>query len=136
MICQKCGARFSLSADYITQYGGRTTTCQSCGNAMVIPQNLGGPLPLPLPLPISQGPGTSQVLQYAAPSGYQQVARGIGVWREGNKVVIRSGAALPEGCVKCNAPLDRPLKRTKYVWYPPVAYLGLLGGLLPFAILR
>jgi hypothetical protein len=54
------------------------------------------------------------------------VAAAAGLWREGNKLVTRSGTSFPDRCVKCNAPANGfRLKRALY-WYHPAYYLLLL----------
>jgi hypothetical protein len=54
------------------------------------------------------------------------VAEAAGLWREGNKLVTRSGTSFPDRCVKCNAPANGfRLKRALY-WYHPAYYLLLL----------
>jgi hypothetical protein len=56
------------------------------------------------------------------------------LWRDGDVLVFRKGAELPRRCVKSNEPAEHFLRR-KLQWCPPWAYLGLLGGLLPFLVL-
>jgi hypothetical protein len=58
----------------------------------------------------------------------------LSIWRSGNTLVVNSGAALPDRCVKCNAPAQGfRLKRTLY-WHHWAVYLLLLCNLLIFAI--
>lgn len=40
---------------------------------------------------------------------------------------------LPRVCARCGRPSDH-LVRRKFQWFPPLAYIGLVAGLLPFAI--
>lgn len=54
-------------------------------------------------------------------------------WRSGSDLVVNAQAELPERCVKCNAPAER--RRFQLTWHTPLAYLGLLGGLIPYIIL-
>ncbi len=56
-------------------------------------------------------------------------------WRNGNLLIVGHNAVLPPRCVKCNAPTDRPHKRFRMTWYSPLAYLGLLLGLVPFVLI-
>ena len=80
-----------------------------------------------------QSPGVPvPVLSYAAPGFGAQAVRGA--WRDGPTVVVYQSAELPDACVKCGGPPERRLKR-KLAWHPPIVYVGLLGGILPFAIM-
>lgn len=54
-------------------------------------------------------------------------------WRSGSYLVVTALAELPDRCVKCNAPAER--KRFRLAWHTPLAYLGLLGGLVPYIVL-
>lgn len=45
------------------------------------------------------------------------------------------GAVLPPICCKCGAHHDLRGRTAKLVWVNPLAYLGLLGGLLPMMIM-
>jgi len=45
-----------------------------------------------------------------------------------------SRGLLPNVCAVCGAPADTRKHKT-FAWYTPLAYLGLLGGLLPFVII-
>ena len=81
----------------------------------------------------AQAPGAPiPVLPYASP-GYGAPAV-VGAWRDGGIVVLYQSGELPDACVKCGGPPVTRLKRT-LSWYPPLAYLGLLGGVLPFAVI-
>ena len=57
------------------------------------------------------------------------------VWRDGKLLVVPSGAALPWRCVKCNSPEVGLPKKQKLTWHSPWIFLGLLGGIVPFAVL-
>ncbi len=77
---------------------------------------------------------------YASPQStttvrFDSVHEGMGPWHRGKLLVVGHNTQLPARCVKCNAPTEQPLKRMRLSWYSPVAYLGLLLGLLPFAII-
>jgi hypothetical protein len=59
----------------------------------------------------------------AAPSG-------VGIWRQGRRLVTRSETPFPDRCVKCNAPANGfRLKRVLY-WSHPAYLLLLLCNLL------
>lgn len=62
-------------------------------------------------------------------------ATGAAIWRSGNLLVVGADQALPDRCVRCNAPAEGYQLRRKLVWYPAWAYLGLLGGIIPFVLL-
>src|SRR5205814_1141094 len=95
-----------------------------CGAALQIPLAMLPPLP---PVP---GPG---VISYAGPSMYE-TATAVGVWREGNQMVVRQGARLPDACVKCGGPPNgRPLRKTFY-WHQPALAVLILAGVLLYAI--
>ena len=56
------------------------------------------------------------------------------LWRSGKFLVLRKDSVLPNRCVKCNADApDKKLTR-KLFWHPPLLYLLILTGLLPYAI--
>ena len=60
-----------------------------------------------------------------------------GVWRDGKRLVMRRGVALPDRCVKCNASADGYRLQCKFEWfvrYGPVAELACLFLLGPWAI--
>ena len=54
-----------------------------------------------------------------------------GIWRDGNLLVMRKGAMLPDRCVKCNAPAEG--RRLKYVqlWHHPIYFLLAPVALIP-----
>ncbi|MEM7395487.1 MAG: hypothetical protein AAF492_24410 [Verrucomicrobiota bacterium] len=56
------------------------------------------------------------------------------VARQKRKLVMGKKAALPERCVKCNAPAEgQPLKRNLY-WHSPFVYLCLLMKMLVYIL--
>ena len=55
------------------------------------------------------------------------------VWRSKALLVMTKHAALPNRCIKCNAPTDDRLKR-KLQWHPPALYLLILISILVYAI--
>jgi hypothetical protein len=55
---------------------------------------------------------------------------GLGLWRQGKRLVTRSETPFPDRCVKCNAPANGfRLKRVLY-WQHPAYYFLLLCNLL------
>ena len=56
-------------------------------------------------------------------------------WHEGKLLVALPNAELPARCPKCNVPVDDHRKRYTLSWYPPIAYAGLLLGVLPFLLI-
>lgn len=74
---------------------------------------------------------------YAAPSakiGSKPVPPGFGLWREGDVLVMRKEAELPDRCVKCNAPADGYRLKRKLGWHHPAFYLIILVALLLYVI--
>lgn len=53
--------------------------------------------------------------------------------RNGKRLVVSRGAALPANCVKCGAPAQRPWRK-KFYWHHPAYYLLILPSLLIYAI--
>lgn len=60
-------------------------------------------------------------------------------WREGYRLVVRSGAVLPEACIKCGRPPTGAKLRKTFYWQPtglfrllpfPFSLIALLVGLL------
>lgn len=56
------------------------------------------------------------------------------LWRAGNLVVATKQTEFPPICIKTGAPAT-VFKTRKLSWHSPWAYLGLLGGLLPFVVI-
>lgn len=56
-----------------------------------------------------------------------------GLWREGNLLVMRKEATLPDRCVKSNEPTTRSLKRN-LTWHHPAIYFVVLVNLIIYAI--
>ena len=50
---------------------------------------------------------------------------GDSVWRDGNLLVMRKGAVLPDCCVKCNAPAEGRRLKVGVVWHGPIDFLGM-----------
>lgn len=58
-----------------------------------------------------------------------------GAWRSGKLLVVAAGAELPDRCAKCGAPADGYRRRVRLAWHHPALFLGLIWGLLPYALL-
>lgn len=54
--------------------------------------------------------------------------------REGDAVLIQRGSDLPPRCIKCNAPIEEPIKEIKLYWHSPWLYLLILVNILLYAI--
>jgi hypothetical protein len=82
--------------------------------------------------------GMQDVNPYAAPEHDSplDVERGGGIWRDGDLLVMRKGATLPDVCVKCNGPAEG--RRLKYLqlWHEPIYFLlwPLAPIILPFVM--
>jgi hypothetical protein len=49
-------------------------------------------------------------------------------------MVVSRNVDLPPRCVRCDAPVSEKPMRVRLSWHSPLAYLGLVGGLLPYVI--
>lgn len=59
----------------------------------------------------------------------------VGLWREGNVLVMHKLARLPDRCVKSNQPANgRTLKRNLR-WHHPAIYLAILAHILIYAVI-
>jgi hypothetical protein len=60
------------------------------------------------------------------------------VWRDGELLVMRKGAVLPDRCVKCNAPAEGGRLRYVQLWHDPIYFLllPLAPILMPFVVQR
>jgi hypothetical protein len=80
----------------------------------------------------------ASVNPYASPQSSEPLivsAAGTqGVWRYARLLVVASGAELSDRCIKCNAPANGYRKKVTLSWHSPLAFLALLGGLLPYII--
>jgi hypothetical protein len=77
---------------------------------------------------------------YAPPSsdliGIDQFKEGSDLaWRDGDTLVVRKGAELPDRCIKCNAPAGGYRYRRTMEWFKPFWLLTLFCGVLVFAII-
>jgi uncharacterized membrane protein YeaQ/YmgE (transglycosylase-associated protein family) len=58
-----------------------------------------------------------------------------GCWRIGKDLLyVSSGADLPDRCVKCNGPAQRPTKQRKFYWHSSWLYLLILLHMLLYII--
>jgi hypothetical protein len=64
----------------------------------------------------------------------QQPGVAMGLWRQGNVLVMHKAAPLPDICLKSNLPATRRLKRTMY-WHHPAIFLTILLSVLIYIIL-
>jgi predicted RNA-binding Zn-ribbon protein involved in translation (DUF1610 family) len=58
---------------------------------------------------------------------------GLGIWRDGKRLVMRKTAELPNVCVKTNLPADGWLRRKMY-WHQPAIYVLILISPVIYAI--
>ncbi len=71
---------------------------------------------------------------YAPPQAKNwQANTGLGCWRDGNILVVPTGEALPDRCVKCNAPAVKDKPRA-FTWHHPGWYLLLLLYVIGYVI--
>jgi hypothetical protein len=82
---------------------------------------------------------TDEFNPYAAPQTESPLlpaddAERPAVWRDGRLVIIPHGAELPDRCWKCNAPAHGLVLRRQFSWHPPVYFLILLLGVLPYLV--
>jgi hypothetical protein len=73
------------------------------------------------------------VLGYATPPPYQEV---IGIYRDGNVLIVPKDGRFPMRCIKCNAPAAPKFTwRTTLFWHPRALYLLILfPGLLIYLL--
>ena len=100
------------------------------------------PVPAPVPPPQQQWPAQqpqqyapvpAQPLAYATPMQYAPMHDLV--WREAEKLIIRKDTALPDLCVKCNAPGGGYRWRKTLYWHHPALYLLIfMPGILIYAI--
>ena len=57
-----------------------------------------------------------------------------GCWQDGNLLVLRKEAILPDRCIKCNLPANDYRLKRKLAWHPQVWYLTLLISPLLYII--
>ena len=77
--------------------------------------------------------GMEEVNPYAAPQhdlplDVPAVDPAVGIWRDGDLLVIRKGAVMPDRCVICNAPAGG--RRFTFVWIEPAYLFGVRIPLL------
>lgn len=73
---------------------------------------------------------------YAAPQSAFSRPNDAGdeIWRIKKIVVLRRDGALPDRCIKCNAPAITPYKKQTLFWHHPAVYLLILLNLLIYAL--
>lgn len=74
---------------------------------------------------------------YAQEKVNHGIPLGIGPWRDGRQIVVRMGereVSLPPHCVKCAAASETELKKRLF-WHPPIIYLAIFAGGLPYVLL-
>lgn len=72
----------------------------------------------------------AEINPYAPPvadvdAGFRHAGPTEGVWRNGNLLIMRRNASLPERCVKCNRPATHS-RLQKLSWHPAGWYLLIL----------
>jgi hypothetical protein len=98
--------------------------CRRCGTRLARAPQVESVHPAP------PAAGYSLVPEYGLPQQAQQsYAHGGGVWRDDKMLVMHKTARLPEYCIKCGAPLDRPMLPRTLRWQHPALALLLLAGL-------
>ncbi|MFC2173471.1 hypothetical protein ACFLU6_12690 [Acidobacteriota bacterium] len=105
--------------------GGNTQTemCSLCGNHFA-----------PNELVIVEGnricagckPRYLQLLQQRRPAPAAQAGGGMPFGRQGGCLVVRKNMALPDRCVKCNAPAEGQRYQKTLYWHNPVWYILIL----------
>lgn len=63
-----------------------------------------------------------------------QAGQIVGVWRDGDQIVMEKGATLPDFCVKTGAPAEDRLDKKMY-WHTPAIYAALLISPIIYVIL-
>lgn len=58
----------------------------------------------------------------------------VGVWRQGQTLIMRRDAELPDRCVKCNSPVNGAKMPRNLYWHHPALYLVILLNLLIYLI--
>ena len=58
-----------------------------------------------------------------------------GIWRDKKTLVMAKEAALPDRCVKCNAPANGLRLKRKFSWHHPILYLFVFGAALLYVII-
>jgi hypothetical protein len=71
---------------------------------------------------------------YAPPRAAVEDRPAEDCWREGNVLVLRSGNALPERCVKCNEPAVKPVETRTFYWHSGGWYLLILLNVVIYFI--
>jgi hypothetical protein len=142
--CPRCGTPYTLTPEYLAQYGGQTTVCTNCGGQFVLPgpaaaagqapvaQQFSAPAQQAAPGQLPAAGQAQPVLPYAGPQWGVATA---GAWSEGRLIVAAKDASVAHACVKCGGPpAGRPFRRM-FRWHQPIIYLTILAGLLIYVII-
>ena len=68
-----------------------------------------------------------------AGSGNDSIA-GMPFWRSGAILIARPGATLPPRCVKCNASVDGPPKKSRFYWHHQAWFVLVLLNVILYAV--
>ncbi len=138
--CPHCGKRYAMTAEYVAQYGGGETTCDGCGNAMLIPTSWAEVVGPDDPS-TSPDAGRTPVLSYSAPDLTPMPTQGV--WRddENQAVVLAYRAKLPLRCFVCATPTEEPPRKFTLKWLDPtkraqVRASAFVGGALMALIVK
>jgi hypothetical protein len=130
--CPECSFAYSLTREYVHEFGGGTTNCTECGNPFLLPEvhafvpdapdrgveEAPAPEPAPIPEPAAVLPYASAPVKSsngeAAPTLH-------GGWSDGSLVVVTRGGAMPPRCVTCGEKVAGLPKRISLRWLPPEA---------------
>src|SRR4051812_30379269 len=143
--CPRCATAYTLTSEYLAQYGGQTTVCTNCGGQFVLPGASAASGQAPAAYTATPASGLGQAVQGQSAPGQPQtvlpyagpqwgVPAAPGAWSEGPLVVVVKDTSIAHACVKCGGPPSgRALNKT-FIWHPPVIYLTILAGILIYVI--
>ena len=77
-------------------------------------------------------PSQATLKQSGPPSG--QLNSRATAWRYRKMLVMVPETALPDRCIKCNAPAHEPTKERKVYWHHPAVYVLILINVILYAI--
>jgi hypothetical protein len=128
--CPGCSFAYSLSREYVHEFGGGTTNCTECGNPFLLPEVHAFVPDAPhrdveeaAAAESAPGPEPAAVLPYAsapAKSSNDEAAPTLhGGWSDGSLVVVARGGAMPPRCVSCGEKVAGLPKRISLRWLPP-----------------
>jgi len=61
-------------------------------------------------------------------------APGSHAWRDGKLLVVKLDGSIPKRCVRCNEPVDAPIKARKVYWHHPSIYFTIFLSPLLYVI--